>query len=59
MMERWRSAALSAPTRERTWMAAARFDAVLSTAAVDDEASESARCPAEAEGVAGDRIHQG
>ncbi len=40
-------------------MAAARFDAVLSTAAVDDEASESARCPAEAEGVAGDRIHQG
>ena len=40
-LERWRSEALSQPGRERIWTGAARFDAVLSTAAMD-EASKSA-----------------
>jgi transposase len=35
-LERWRSNALSRPARERAWTAAARFDAVLSTAAMDE-----------------------
>jgi len=42
-LERWRSDALSKPARERAWTAAARFDAVLTTAAMD-EASRSAWC---------------
>lgn len=42
-LERWRSDALSRPARERTWTAAARFDAVLTTAAMD-EAGMSAWC---------------
>lgn len=44
-LERWRSEALSRPTRERVWTAAARFDAVLTTAAID-EAGKSAWCRA-------------
>jgi transposase len=44
-LERWRSEALSRPARERTWTAVARFDAVLTTAAMD-EASKSAWCRA-------------
>ncbi len=44
-LERWRSDALSRPARERAWTAAARFDAVLSTAAMD-EAGKSAWCRA-------------
>jgi transposase len=40
---RWRSDALSRPARERAWTAAARFDAVLTTAAMD-EAGKSAWC---------------
>lgn len=44
-LERWRSEALSRPARERPWTAAARFDAVLSTAAMDDSA-KSAWCRA-------------
>ena len=44
-LERWRSEALSKPARERAWTAAARFDAVLTTA-VMDEASKSAWCRA-------------
>jgi hypothetical protein len=44
-LERWRSEALSRPARERAWTAAARFDAVLTTAAMD-EASKSAWCRA-------------
>src|SRR3989442_3361560 len=44
-LERWRSEALSRPARERAWTAAARFDAVLTTAAMD-EAAKSAWCRA-------------
>ena len=44
-LERWRSDALSMPTRERVWTAAARFDAVVTTAAMD-EAAKSAWCRA-------------
>ena len=42
-LERWRSEALAAPARERTWTAAARLDAVITTAAMD-EAARSAWC---------------
>lgn len=42
-LERWRAAALSEPTQQRSWTAAARLEAVLSTAALD-EASKSAWC---------------
>ena len=44
-LERWRSDALAKPAREQVWTAAARFDAVLSTA-VMDEAGKSAWCRA-------------
>ena len=44
-LERWRSEALSNPVRDRAWTAAARFDAVLTTAAMD-EAAKSAWCRA-------------
>jgi transposase len=44
-LERWRSDALSRPARERAWTAAARLEAVLTTAAMD-EASKSAWCRA-------------
>ena len=44
-LERWRSDALSRPARERAWTAAARFDAVLTTASMD-EATRSAWCRA-------------
>ncbi|RQS55802.1 IS3 family transposase [Burkholderia sp. Bp8963] len=37
-LERWRSDALSMPARERAWTATARFEAVLSTAAMDETA---------------------
>ncbi len=37
-LERWRSEALSRPAREQVWTAAARFDAVLTTAAMDENA---------------------
>lgn len=37
-LERWRSEALAQPARERVWTAAARFDAVLTTAAMDENA---------------------
>jgi hypothetical protein len=42
-LERWRSDALSMPARERAWTAAARFDAVLTMAAMDEDA-KSAWC---------------
>lgn len=42
-LERWRAEALSLPAGERTWTAAARFEAVLITSAMD-EASKSAWC---------------
>ena len=42
-LERWRADALSAPTRERVWTAAARLQAVIATAAMD-EAQCSAWC---------------
>ncbi len=42
-LERWRSDALSRPARERAWTAAARFEAVLTTAALD-EAARHAWC---------------
>jgi hypothetical protein len=42
-LARWISDALSRPARERAWTAAARFDAVLTTAAMD-EAGKSAWC---------------
>lgn len=44
-LERWRSAALAEPRRQRVWSAAARLDAVVTTAAMD-EASRSAWCRA-------------
>jgi len=37
-LERWRSEALSRPARERAWTAAARLEAVLTTAAMDESA---------------------
>ncbi|BDB22689.1 hypothetical protein CTP10_R72490 (plasmid) [Cupriavidus sp. P-10] len=42
-LERWRADAMSMPARERAWTAAARFEAVLATAAMD-EASKNAWC---------------
>ena len=42
-LERWRSDALSRPARERAWTAAARFEAVLTTATLD-EAARNAWC---------------
>ena len=42
-LERWRADAMSMPARERAWTAAARFEAVLATAAMD-EACKSAWC---------------
>jgi len=42
-LERWRAEALSMPARERAWTAAARFEAVLATAALD-ETGKSAWC---------------
>ena len=44
-LERWRSDALSRPARERVWTAAARFEAVLTSAAMD-ETGKSAWCRA-------------
>jgi DNA-binding transcriptional MerR regulator len=37
-LERWRGQALSRPTRERAWTAAARLEAVLTTASMDEVA---------------------
>lgn len=42
-LERWRSESLSRPARERAWIAAARLEAVIATAAMD-EAAKSAWC---------------
>ena len=44
-LERWRSESLGRPARDRVWTAAARFDAVLTTAAMD-EAGKGAWCRA-------------
>lgn len=42
-LERWRSEAMAKPARERTWTAAARLEAVIATATLD-EAARSAWC---------------
>jgi transposase-like protein len=42
-LERWRAIALYTPARERVWTAAARLQAVITTAAMD-EAQRSAWC---------------
>jgi DNA-binding transcriptional MerR regulator len=42
-LERWRAQALVRPVRERVWTAVARFDAVLTTA-VMNEAGKNAWC---------------
>ena len=42
-LDRWRADALSRPARERAWTAAARLEAVIATAAMD-EAQRSAWC---------------
>lgn len=42
-LERWRAESLARPMKERVWTAAARFEAVLTTAAMD-EASRNAWC---------------
>lgn len=54
-LERWRSEALARPSRDRVWTAAARFDAVLTTAPMD-EATKSAWC--RANGVYGQQLAQ-
>jgi len=38
MPERWRSQASARPVRDKVWTAAARFDAVLTTAVIDENA---------------------
>jgi DNA-binding transcriptional MerR regulator len=45
-LDRWRSEALASPARERDWTAAARLEAVITTAAMD-EAARSAWCRAQ------------
>ena len=42
-LERWLSTALAEPGRERIWTAAARLDAIVTTASMD-EAARSAWC---------------
>jgi transposase-like protein len=42
-LERWRSQALAEPERQRTWTAAARLEALIATAALD-EAAKSLWC---------------
>jgi transposase len=42
-LERWRAEALAEPAQERRWTAAARLEAVIATAAMD-EAAKSAWC---------------
>lgn len=42
-LERWRADALAAPAAERVWTPAARLEAIIATAAMD-EASRSAWC---------------
>ena len=42
-LERWRAEALAEPASERTWSAAARLEAVIATAAMD-ESTQSAWC---------------
>lgn len=42
-LERWRAQSLSRPAHERVWTAAARLEAVITTAAMD-EATRSAWC---------------
>ena len=42
-LERWRAEALGEPERERVWTATARLEAVIATAAMDEEA-KSAWC---------------
>ncbi|MFP5465787.1 MAG: IS3 family transposase, partial [Gammaproteobacteria bacterium] len=42
-LERWRAESLARPAKERVWTAAARLEAVITTAAMDD-ASRSAWC---------------
>jgi DNA-binding transcriptional MerR regulator len=42
-LERWRSESVALPARERSWSAAARLNAVITTAAMD-ESSRSAWC---------------
>jgi DNA-binding transcriptional MerR regulator len=42
-LERWRSEALAEPVRDRIWTASARLEAVLATAAMNEEA-RSAWC---------------
>jgi len=40
-LERWRSEALAAPSTDKTWTAAARFEAVIATAAMDEVAKNA------------------
>ena len=54
-LERWRSESLSKPTKERVWTAAARLEAVITTAAMD-EATRSAWC--RENGVYMQQLHQ-
>ena len=54
-LERWRADALSTPARERAWTAAARLQAVIATAAMD-EAQLSAWC--REQGVYPTQLHQ-
>ncbi len=54
-LQRWRDEALSKPASERVWTAAARFDAVLTTTALD-EAGRSTWC--RAHGVYPQQLHR-
>jgi len=40
-LERWRAEALAMPERDRTWTAAARLEAVIATAAMDESTRSS------------------
>ena len=54
-LERWRSHALAQPAGQRAWTAAARLEAVISTAALD-EVARSAWC--REHGVYGQQLRQ-
>lgn len=56
-LERWRADALSGPARDRVWTAAARLEAVIATAALNEvQRSEWCRTPGGVPGGAGEVV---